>query len=232
MGKNLKTLFAACLWTGTLLAQNSDQNLAPSDVSATQKLPLMTDKLILRALDKVTGRVQMLEATLGQEMQFGKLRITPRQCRKSLPEDPPESLAFLEIQEEREGQKLVKVFEGWMFASNPSISAMEHPVYDVWLVECAGALIQEDKEHDVSVRGLSDDHGLQVEKDQEAVSSIPPSPKFDTGPKAPEEIPDTLERFPTKEEENEQMEAFRRGLNGGQDVLPATDATDSSSASN
>ena len=228
MGKNLKVLLAACLWSGALLAQSSGQDPLTAPQSAVQKVPLMTKKLILRALDKVTGRVQMLEATLGEEMHFGKLRITPRQCRKSLPEDPPESVAFLEIQEERDTQKLVSVFEGWMFASNPSVSAMEHPVYDVWLVGCTGALMQEDKEHNVSVNRLGEESGLQVDQDPDAASPHSAShPKFDTGPKAPKETPDTQDSFPTKEEENAQLEAFRRGLNGGQDA-PMTDHTSGS----
>jgi hypothetical protein len=226
MGKSLKILLVACLWSGAVLAQEQDR-LAPL-LSAVQKVPLVTKKLILRALDKVTGRVQMLEATLGEEMHFGKLRITPRQCRKSLPEDPPESVAFLEIQEERDAQKRVSVFEGWMFASNPSVSAMEHPVYDVWLVECTGAHLQDDKDRSVFVHRLNTQNGLQVEQDASMPSSVSSSStfspsEFDTGPKAPEETRDTQNDFPTKEQEKAQLEAFHRGLNAGQDFSQTRD---------
>jgi len=90
----------------------------------------------LRGLDKITARTQPLEAKVGDTIQFGTLGITVRACRKAPPEDPPESAAFLEITDTPPGKPTAPVFTGWMFASSPGVSALDHPVYDVWVVSC------------------------------------------------------------------------------------------------
>jgi len=91
---------------------------------------------VLQGLDKVTARIQRIEASIDQPVQFGSLRIRVRICVKRPPEELPESSVFLEITDERVGEEAVRVFSGWMFASSPSLSAMEHAVYDVWVVDC------------------------------------------------------------------------------------------------
>ncbi len=92
---------------------------------------------VLRGLNKVTARVTTLQAPVDETTAFGALEITVRTCDKRPPEEPPESAAFLEITEKREGGRRVDVFSGWMFASSPALSAMDHPVYDVWVLDCA-----------------------------------------------------------------------------------------------
>lgn len=94
----------------------------------------------LRALDKVTARTRTLYAPVGETVQFGALEITARSCDKRPPEETPESAAFLEIVEQRSAQPPVDVFRGWMFASSPGLSAMQHPVYDVWVLDCVSTL--------------------------------------------------------------------------------------------
>lgn len=91
---------------------------------------------VLRGLDKITARTQPLEARVGDRLQFGTLTITVRACRQAPPEDPPESAGFLEITDTPTGQPSASVFSGWMFASSPGVSALDHPVYDVWVVGC------------------------------------------------------------------------------------------------
>ncbi|TCS61249.1 DUF2155 domain-containing protein [Varunaivibrio sulfuroxidans] len=91
---------------------------------------------VLQALDKVTARVTKIEAPIGRVVHFGTLEIIARACDKKPPEDTPESAAFLDIWEERPGEPTASVFRGWMFASSPALSAMEHPVYDVWVLDC------------------------------------------------------------------------------------------------
>jgi hypothetical protein len=91
---------------------------------------------VLQGLDKVTARIQRIEALIDRPVQFGSLRILVRICVKKPPEELPESATFLEITDERAGGKAIRVFSGWMFASSPSLSAMEHAVYDVWVVDC------------------------------------------------------------------------------------------------
>jgi hypothetical protein len=93
----------------------------------------------MRALDKVTTRTAKLEARVGETVRFRTLEITPKVCDKTPPEERPEAAAFLEITETREGRAPVSVFRGWMFASSPGLSPMQHPVYDVWVLDCVAA---------------------------------------------------------------------------------------------
>jgi len=73
---------------------------------------------------------------LDRPARFGSLEITVRRCYKAPPEEPPEAAAFLEIVDVRPDSPEVLLFSGWMFASSPAVSALEHPVYDVWVLSC------------------------------------------------------------------------------------------------
>ena len=103
---------------------------------------------ILQGLDKVTARVSPVRAPLDQPTQFGTLEVVVRACRETPPTEPPESAAFLEIRElppasDVEGAP-IDLFSGWMFASSPAVSALEHPVYDIWVVDCAEPMASTD----------------------------------------------------------------------------------------
>jgi hypothetical protein len=95
---------------------------------------------LLQGLDKVTARVSPLRAPIGVPTEFGTLEIVARACRGTPPTEPPESAAFLEIRElppaSEPDAPPTKLFSGWMFASSPAVSALEHPVYDVWVIGC------------------------------------------------------------------------------------------------
>lgn len=95
--------------------------------------------VVLQGLDKVTARITALEAPIDQAVRFGTLEIRARACRKRPPDETPETAAFLEIDEARPGEAPSRVFTGWMFASSPALSALEHPVYDVWVTDCRNA---------------------------------------------------------------------------------------------
>ncbi len=94
---------------------------------------------VLQGLDKVTARVSTFEAPIGRPVSFGTLEITVKTCRKRPPEEPPESAAFLDISEQRPGEAPIERFSGWMFASSPGLNGLEHPVYDVWVLDCRAA---------------------------------------------------------------------------------------------
>ena len=108
--------------------------LAGSNASA-EKLGIA----LLQGMDKVTARVTTITAPVGEVIKFGTLEIIARTCDKRPPEEPPESAAFLDICEVREGSPATSLYRGWMFASSPALSAMEHPVYDVWVLDCVTA---------------------------------------------------------------------------------------------
>lgn len=92
--------------------------------------------VVLAALDKITTQLTTIEIRQDQTVQFGTLEITLRQCRSNPPEKPPESVAFLEIVDVGHNNQRKTVFTGWMFASSPALSPLEHPVYDVWVKDC------------------------------------------------------------------------------------------------
>ncbi len=91
---------------------------------------------VLQGLDKVTARISTFDAPIDLTVRFGTLDIVARDCRKRPPEEQPETFVFLEINEVRRGERPTRLFSGWMFASSPALSALEHPVYDVWVVDC------------------------------------------------------------------------------------------------
>ena len=96
-------------------------------------------EVTLKALDKSTARTTTLQAKVGETFDYGPLHIRVQACRKSPPIETPESAAFLQIWEvPPETGKSEWVFSGWMFASSPALSAMDHPVYDIWVIDCAG----------------------------------------------------------------------------------------------
>ena len=94
---------------------------------------------VLGGLDKITAHVSTFEVPVGQTVSFGALRITARACDKHPPEETPESSAFLEVVEARPGETPRPLFTGWMFASSPALSAMDNPIYDLWVLDCKNA---------------------------------------------------------------------------------------------
>ena len=109
-------------------------------MSATVAFATPYGTAVFQGLDKVTARVYTFEAPLGRVVRFGTLEIIARHCDKRPPEETPESSAFVDISEVRNGEPTNNLFRGWMFASSPALSALEHPVYDVWVLDCTGTL--------------------------------------------------------------------------------------------
>ncbi len=91
---------------------------------------------VLRGLEKVSARVREIEVPVGQTVRFGGLAITVRACASRPPEEPPETTAYLDIDDNRLDGSVERVFSGWMFASSPALNALEHPTYDVWVMDC------------------------------------------------------------------------------------------------
>jgi hypothetical protein len=71
--------------------------------------------------------------------RFGTLEVTVGDCLVNTPDAPPESTAYLTIVDHKPGQPEEKLFTGWMFASTPSLSALDHGVYDVRVLACTMA---------------------------------------------------------------------------------------------
>lgn len=117
--------------------------------------PAQADKIrnptaVFSGLDKITGRIVSFDVAVDETVQFGALQITPRVCYSRPPTESPNTTSFIEVDEVTLENKYRRIFTGWMFAASPGLHAIEHPIYDVWLVECKGGteLIAEAKEKD------------------------------------------------------------------------------------
>lgn len=129
----LRTIALAAL--GALLTQTASGQT--SDSSPFSKRWLKKDAARLEALDKVTGRTSIIELAIDSPSRFGTLDIVVRSCHRRPPELPPDSAGFLEVAERRNPTSAPTIlFSGWMFASSPGLSALEHAVYDVVVLEC------------------------------------------------------------------------------------------------
>lgn len=94
---------------------------------------------VMRGLDKITAEITELELPAGEPVQFGSLSITARACWSRPPEEPPETYAFLEIDDTAKAGDDKRIFTGWMMASSPALNSLEHPIYDVWVINCKTA---------------------------------------------------------------------------------------------
>ena len=94
---------------------------------------LRAEVLQLRGLDTLRGSAEDIRVRVGETVRFGHLEITADGCR--VPEADPagDAIAFLRIRDIREAEPR---FAGWMFASSPALSALDHPRYDVWVLSC------------------------------------------------------------------------------------------------
>lgn len=129
----LFSLLHLVFFSGAVLAQDTGADPTPVPRDVVQAADPV---LVLRGLDKVTARIEEIEVPLNEPVAFGSLTITARYCRSRPPEEQPETFAFLEIDNQPANGEPERVFTGWMVASSPALNALEHPVYDVWVLSC------------------------------------------------------------------------------------------------
>jgi hypothetical protein len=95
--------------------------------------------LMMRGLDKITGRPTSITAPIGKKVVFASLTITARFCYSTPASETPETTAFVQIEDHRPDQAARTIFSGWMYGSSPGLNAVEHPLYDVWVISCNNA---------------------------------------------------------------------------------------------
>jgi len=95
--------------------------------------------LQMRGLDKITGRPTSITAPIGKPVHFATLTITARFCYSTPASETPETAAFVQIEDHRPDQDAQRIFSGWMYGSSPGLNAVEHPLYDVWVISCNNA---------------------------------------------------------------------------------------------
>ena len=91
----------------------------------------------LNILDKVSSKTSSIKIKIGEELIFQNLSINVLKCQNSKFDDDPEITAYMQVKDlKSKNNDKVYIFNGWTFASSPSIKPFDHPVYDIWLVNC------------------------------------------------------------------------------------------------
>ena len=91
----------------------------------------------LNILDKVSSKTSNIKVEIGEELIFQNLVINILKCHNSKFDDDPEVTAYMQVKDLKNMDKdKVYIFNGWTFASSPSIKPFDHPVYDIWLKKC------------------------------------------------------------------------------------------------
>jgi len=91
----------------------------------------------LNILDKVSSKTSKIKVKIGESFTFQNLLINVLKCRNSRFDDDPEVTAYMQVKDMKSSNNnKVYIFNGWTFASSPSIEPFDHPVYDIWLKKC------------------------------------------------------------------------------------------------
>ena len=91
----------------------------------------------LKILDKISSKNTLIQLKNGELVKFKDLSIKSFKCKNSEFDDNPEITAYIQVKDlTNQNKDNVFIFNGWMFSSSPSIAPFDHPVYDVWLVDC------------------------------------------------------------------------------------------------
>jgi hypothetical protein len=127
----IRILMSATALSGTILVSVVSPALADKYRNPTA---------IFAGLDKITGRIIAFEVAVNETVQFGGLQLTPKVCYSRPVTEKPQTTSFVEVDEINSGNEYKRLFSGWMFAASPGLNAIEHPVYDIWLTGCKGAV--------------------------------------------------------------------------------------------
>src|SRR5262245_38653227 len=117
--------------------------LAALALSFAALTPAFADSAIVRGLDKHTGHARDYALPLGRSVRIGTLEVIARACAKSAPEETPEVRIYVEVYDHpaaampnQPAPPRTEIFHGWLFASSPGLNAVQHPVYDLWAIDC------------------------------------------------------------------------------------------------
>ena len=114
----------------TIIENRSDSELSKNNISVDEN---QINFASLSILNKITANVDNLNIELKENFEYGELRIYPIDCYLSSPEEKPETAVYLNVYHNNKDEK---IFSGWMLKTLPSISAIEHPIYDIWVNDC------------------------------------------------------------------------------------------------
>ena len=98
---------------------------------------MIGSKTDIKILDKISSKNELVNLINGEELIYKDLEIKSMKCTNSEFDDNPEIKAYIQVRDlTKNDNDKVYVFNGWMFSSSPSIAPFDHPVYDIWLVDC------------------------------------------------------------------------------------------------
>ena len=91
----------------------------------------------IKALDKITAKTTAIRLGVGEKKFFGALEISALKCQLSENKDSIDTVAYLQVKDlSAEDNNQVFLFNGWTFASSPTLQSIDHPVYDLWITSC------------------------------------------------------------------------------------------------
>ena len=105
--------------------------------NANSEKESINNRTDIKILDKISSKNELVKLINGEELVYKDLAIKSMKCSNSEFDDDPEIKAYIQVRDlTLKDNDKVFVFNGWMFSSSPSIAPFDHPVYDVWLVDC------------------------------------------------------------------------------------------------
>ena len=105
--------------------------------AAQKNKNLEGDFIEIKILDKVSSKNSQLILKIGEEKKFENLKIKTLKCKNSEFADNPEITAYLQVRDlNSKSNDEVFIFNGWTFASSPTLRSIDHPVYDLWITSC------------------------------------------------------------------------------------------------
>lgn len=134
-------LILIALSSFSALAQEGEK-ISPSEENGAELITTNPDTsrvfnvAIVQGLNKTTAKTSILEIPVDAEVNFGQISIIAHKCLQAPLDQKPESKILLEVLERKNNEPKKRIFYGWMFASSPSISGLEHPIYDLIALSC------------------------------------------------------------------------------------------------
>ena len=122
--------------------ENEDSNKEKNEIiKLKERKKNLTDNntkwVNLLGLDKITAKTTKIKIKLGETKKFGLLEIKALKCGVSVENNTKGNVAYIQVKDLSDNQnEKVFVFNGWTFSSNPSLAPIDHPVYDLWLIDC------------------------------------------------------------------------------------------------
>ena len=111
---------------------NTENILEKSNVKKNEKIYIN-----LKALDKITAKTSAIKLAIGEKKFFGSLEIKVLKCQLSENNDSTDTVAYLQVKDlSTKDNNQVFLFNGWTFASSPTLRSIDHPIYDLWIISC------------------------------------------------------------------------------------------------